>query len=174
MFFVDRPVHADGGLQVVQPPVGADAIGDGRQGGRAETGGAGGYGVAAHPHDAGVHLLPLQIQLGQDVLSIFQAVLLPERNTEVKFPRLPSNRRNGAPRDSLLNRRDELGLETARRQQRLRGLSAEQQLVLRQLHQQQPDDLSQIHAADHLLEATGGRRQRRNVTFRGQQGGRWV
>lgn len=80
MFFVDRPVHADSGLQLVQLPVAADPIGDGGQGGGAETSGAGGDGVAAHSHHAGVDLVPLQTQLGQDVFHVFQAVFLPERN----------------------------------------------------------------------------------------------
>lgn len=80
MFFVNRPVHTDCGLQVVQLPVVADTIGDGRQGGGAETSGARGDGVAAHSHDAGVDFVPLQTQLGQDVFDIFQTVFLSERN----------------------------------------------------------------------------------------------
>lgn len=79
VFSVNCPVHADRGLQVVQLPVGADTIGDGRQGGGAETGGARGDGVAAHPHDASVHLVPVQPQPGQDAFGVFQTVFLPER-----------------------------------------------------------------------------------------------
>lgn len=78
MFFVNCPIHANRGLQVLQLPVGADTIGDGCQGGGAETGGAGGDGVAAHPHDASVDLVPLQTQPGQDGLSVFQTVFHPE------------------------------------------------------------------------------------------------
>lgn len=63
-------------------------------------------------------------------------------------------------KDSLLNLRDELCLECAGGQERLRGLSFKQQLVLGQPHQQQPNDFSQIHAADHLLKATGENKQR--------------
>lgn len=59
---------------------------------------------------------------------------------------------------SLLDLRDELGLEALGREQRLGRLTVEQELVLRQLEQEQPDDLPQIHPADHLLEAAGGKR----------------
>lgn len=55
--------------------------------------------------------------------------------------------------DSLFYLRDEPSLERARRQQPVRQPPAKQQLFLRQLHQQQPHDLSQVHPADHLLEA---------------------
>lgn len=107
MFFVNRPVHADSGLQVVQLPVVADTIGDGRQGGGAETSGARGDGVAAHSHDAGVNFVPLQTQLGQDVFNIFQTVFLSEKNEgkqkgdrRVKFPAVPLNCRYEGTNDA--------------------------------------------------------------------------
>lgn len=96
MFFVNRPVHANSGLEVVQLPVVAYTIGDGGQGGGAETSRARGDGVAAHSHDAGVDFVPLQTQLGQDVFNIFQTVFLSERNgrkqkgdRRVEFPVVP-------------------------------------------------------------------------------------
>lgn len=82
MFLVDGPVHAHRGLQPLQLPVGADAVGDGCQCGGAETGGAGGDGVAAHAHDAGVHLVPVQTQAGEDGLSVLQTVLLAGRQQQ--------------------------------------------------------------------------------------------
>lgn len=59
---------------------------------------------------------------------------------------------------SLLNLRDELGLKFTRGQQPHGGLTIEEQFVFRQLHQQQSNNFSQIHAADHLLKATGDRK----------------
>lgn len=76
------------------------------------------------------------------------------------------------PRYSLLNLRDEPGLEGLGCPQRLGGLTAEQELVLRQLGQQQPNDLSQIHAADHLLEAVGGG-QSKTITRGGSRREDW-
>lgn len=65
---------------------------------------------------------------------------------------------------SLLSLREESCLKFARSQQRLWGLSIKQQLVLRQLHQQQPNNFSQIHAAYHLLKAVGGNNKQTSQT----------
>lgn len=82
MFPVHRPVHPHGGLQMVQPAVDADAVGERCQGGSTETGGARGDGVADQTHHTGVDVVPLQTQFSENILSVFQTAVLPERQTQ--------------------------------------------------------------------------------------------
>lgn len=73
MLPVDCPVHPHGGLQVVQPPVDADAVDDGCQSCGTEPSGARRNGVTNQTSNTGVHQIPVQVQLGQNLLCVFQS-----------------------------------------------------------------------------------------------------
>ena len=74
---------------MVPPTVDPDTVDDGCQGGGAEMSRARGHGVAGQTHHADVHRgLPrgacdgALAELRQDVLSVFQAVVLPAAETQ--------------------------------------------------------------------------------------------
>lgn len=67
---------------MVQPAVDADAVGERCQGGSTETGRARGDGVADQTHHTGVDVVPLQTQFSENILSVFQTAVLPERQTQ--------------------------------------------------------------------------------------------
>lgn len=61
---------------------------------------------------------------------------------------------------SPLHLRDEARLEAAARLQQLGGLAVEQQLFVRQLHQDESDQLAHVLPADQFLVTAGGKKKK--------------
>lgn len=62
---------------------------------------------------------------------------------------------NSPARYQPLDLRQKLGLKEASRLEPLRHFASQQQALGGEVHQHVPDDLPQVHAADHLLVPAG-------------------
>lgn len=82
VFSIDRAIHPHSGLQVVQPAVHTDAVGNGCQGSSAEMCRARGDGVTDQTNHTDTDRIPFQTQLSQNILSVFETCVWAEPETQ--------------------------------------------------------------------------------------------
>lgn len=155
MALVNRPVHADGGTQLLRCLVITDLPQNRHERGRAQVRRTRGDDLT-HPSDGcAVLARRADVEATEHLFSTGQTFFVTAHRSECAHRRPFKSCAENRPRRRLLvdiDGADVAGLKAARGEELRCGLALEQQLLFGHLYQDETHKFSQVQAADHFLK----------------------